>query len=107
VEFYKSAFGAVETYRLDDPDAGVVARLAVQGAEFWVSGDQEAKGENTEGKPVRMVLVVPDPDSLFNQAIAAGATEVFPVGEGHGWRLGRILDPFGFHWEIGYELSAS
>jgi PhnB protein len=52
-----------------------------------------------------MILTVPDPDSLFARAISAGATEVFPVGEDHGWRLGRLADPFGLHWEIGRPLA--
>jgi PhnB protein len=47
---------------------------------------------------------VDDPDAMFEQAIAAGATEVFAVSEGHGWRIGRLVDPFGHHWEIGKPL---
>jgi PhnB protein len=38
VEFYKSAFGAIETYRLEDPDGNAVVKLSVDGAEFWLSG---------------------------------------------------------------------
>jgi PhnB protein len=53
-----------------------------------------------------MILTVPNPDAIFAQAIAAGATEIFPVGEEHGWRLGRLADPFGLHWEIGHQLAA-
>jgi PhnB protein len=52
-----------------------------------------------------MILTVPNPDAIFTQALAAGATEIFPVGEEHGWRLGRLVDPFGLHWEIGYEIA--
>jgi PhnB protein len=52
-----------------------------------------------------MILTVADPDAVFAQAMQAGATEVFPVGEEYGWRLGRIVDPFGHHWEIGHELN--
>ena len=52
-----------------------------------------------------MILTVPQPDELFGRALAAGASEVFPVGEGHGWRLGRLVDPFGHHWEIGRPLA--
>lgn len=48
--------------------------------------------------------VVDDPNTWFAQAIKAGATEIFPVGEGHGWRLGRLSNPFGLHWEIGHQL---
>jgi len=47
---------------------------------------------------------VDDPDGVVKQAVSAGASEVYPVGEEHGWRLGRIVDPFGHHWEIGRPL---
>ena len=36
VEFYKAAFGAAEVFRLEDSSGSVVARLMVDGAEFWV-----------------------------------------------------------------------
>ena len=39
------------------------------------------------------------------RAIKAGAKEVFPVGDEHGWRIGRVVDPFGHHWEIGRPLE--
>lgn len=110
VEFYKSAFGATEVYRLDVPGGGVVARLSVDGAEFWLSGESAERGnvspESPGGGSVRMILTVADPDAVFAQALTAGASEVFPVGEAHGWRLGRVVDPFGHHWEIGRPLVA-
>jgi AraC family transcriptional regulator len=103
VEFYKSAFGASEVYRLEGPDGDLVARLSVNGAEFWISNDPavEQSPESLGGGTIRMILTVHDPDSIFIQALKAGASEVFPVGEEHGWRLGRLVDPFGLHWEIG------
>ena len=52
-----------------------------------------------------MILTVADPDAVFAQAVKAGASAVFPVGEEHGWRLGRVIDPFGLHWEIGRQLD--
>ena len=110
VAFYKAAFGATEVYRLDVPEGGgVVVRLSVAGAEFWISAepprDGDASAEPVGGGSVRMILTVADPDSVFAQALVAGASEVFPVGEGHGWRLGRLVDPFGLHWEIGHQLA--
>jgi len=54
---------------------------------------------------IRMILTVPDPDTVFAQALQAGASEIFPVGEDYGWRLGRLMDPFGHHWEIGHPLT--
>ncbi len=35
----------------------------------------------------------------------AGATEIAPVSDGHGWRIGRIADPSGHHWEVGKPLA--
>jgi PhnB protein len=108
VEFYKAAFGAVETFRVDAPDGTVVARLSVDGAEFWVADESPAhqnfSPESLGGGTVRMVVTVPDPDAMFTRAVAAGATAVVPVRDEYGWRLGRVVDPFGHHWEIGRPL---
>ena len=109
VTFYKSAFGAIETYRLDVPDGGAVVRLSVEGAEFWLSEESSDHAQpNLEplgAGTIRMILTAAKPDAVFARALKAGATEVFPVGEDHGWRLGRLIDPFGLHWEIGHELK--
>lgn len=48
VEFYKTAFGAKEVYRLEAPDGGVVARLSVHAAELWLS-DESPKKKATAG----------------------------------------------------------
>ena len=52
-----------------------------------------------------MILTVADPDTVFMQALRAGAMEIHPVSEYHGWRSGRLKDPFGHHGEIGHELK--
>jgi len=88
VEFYKAAFGAVEVFRLG-PDESVIARLSVDGAEF----------------SVRIIFTVADPDAVFARAIKAGASQVYRVHDEHGWRLGRVVDPYGHHWEIGRPLA--
>ena len=110
VEFYQSAFGAKEAFRLEDPAGGVVARLGVNGAEFWVSDESPDHGnfspESLGGGSVRMILTVADPDAVFAQAVRAGAAEIVPVAEEHGWRVGRVADPFGHHWEIGRQVDA-
>ena len=103
VEFYKSAFGAMETYRMDAEDGSVVARLSIEGAEFWLGEESRdsLSPESPGGGSIRMILTVTDPDALFIKILKAGAAEIFPVGEEHGWRLGRLVDPYGHHWEIG------
>jgi PhnB protein len=109
VEFYKAAFGAVEVYRIEDPDGNVVARLSVEGAEFWV-GDESPEHKNFSpeslgGSSVRIIFTVADPDAVFARAIKAGATQVWAVTEEHGWRVGRVADPFGHQWEIGRPVA--
>jgi len=104
VEFYKVAFGAVEVFRLGDGES-VVSRLAVGVSEFWVGDESPEHGnfspQSLDGTSIRLVFTVDDPDSVFAQAVGAGATQVFPVSEEHGWRTGRVVDPYGHHWEIG------
>ena len=108
--FYTKAFGATISYRLEAPDGALVLRLSVGGAEFWLSGgpaDSAALSEEGSlgGNSVRMILTVPDPDTFFARALKGGAEEVFPVSVAHGWRLGRLVDPFGLHWEIGHPVD--
>ena len=110
IEFYKEAFGAIEVYRVggtdDNPD--VVAQLSVGNASFWVADESPPHAnfspESVGGGTVRILLIVDNPDAAIERAKAAGATVVYPAGEAHGWRLGRIADPFGHHWEIGKPL---
>jgi len=107
VEFYKSAFGAKELFRMGDANSAV-ARLSIEGAEFWLSDESPEhhnySPESLGGITIRMILTVADPDGVFARAIRAGAKEVYPVTEEHDWRIGRVVDPFGHHWEIGRPL---
>jgi PhnB protein len=109
VAFYKSAFGAEERFRIDGEGGSVVARLAVDGAEFWVADESPEHAnfspETLGGGTVRMVMVVDDPDGAFNRVVGAGAGVVVPVRDEYGWRLGRVVDPYGHHWEIGKPLG--
>jgi PhnB protein len=53
-----------------------------------------------------MSLIVADPDEAAAHALAAGATEVFPVDDqSYGLRQGRVAYPFGHHWLIGTPLG--
>ena len=111
VQFYKAAFGATELFLLEN-DGSVVAQLSVGDAEFWVADESPEhlnfSPESLGGATTRMVMVVDDPDAAFNRAVAAGAKVVMPVeDQPYGWRVGRILDPFGHHWEIGKPLAGA
>lgn len=110
VEFYKAAFGATELFRIESPDGAVVAQLAIGASDFWVADESpEHKNfspETLDGATTRMVLTVDDPDAAFAKAVAAGATELSPVEDKeYNWRVGRVVDPFGHHWEIGRPLG--
>lgn len=109
IEFYKAAFGATELFRIDSESGEVVARLSADGAEFWVADESPPhfnfSPQTLGGGSVRMVMIVADPDAAFERAVKAGATVVWPVSNQYGWRLGRVVDPFGHHWEIGKPLS--
>jgi PhnB protein len=112
VDFYVAAFGAVEVYRVGgtEADESVVAQLAIGDASFWVSDEsppnRHFSPESLGGTTVRMLLITEDPDAVVARAVALGATTVAAVEEAYGWRLGRIEDPFGHHWEIGHPLGA-
>jgi PhnB protein len=108
VEFYKAAFGAEVLFMITE--GGVVANLAIGGAEFWLADDSPEhhnfSPQRLGGSTVRLVLVVDNPDALFARAVAAGARQVWPVeDQPYRWRMGRVVDPFSHHWEIGKPLE--
>jgi PhnB protein len=106
VAYYTEAFGATDVYRLDGDNGSVaVAQLKIGDAAFWVQEDIESSPASIGRGSVRMVLTVNDPDAFFDQAIAAGATQVAGVHEEHGWRTGRVTDPFGHDWEFSRPLA--
>ena len=104
VLFYETALGAETLHRVGEGD-DIVAQLQVGEARFWVASDSSEMGRFSPngigGRTSRTLLIVDDPDATTAQAVGAGATEVTPVGEEHGWRIGRIIDPYGHEWEIG------
>jgi PhnB protein len=110
VAFYREAFGA-EALLVIDNEKGVVARMAVEGAEFWLADeDREHRNlspESVGGVTTRLIFMVADPDTLWKRAVAAGASGICPMVDDHGWRVGGVLDPFGHHWEMAREMKSS
>ena len=109
IDFYSRAFGAVVISRMDAPDGTVVAHLSIGNGDFWLADEsaphQNFSPETLSGSTSCMVLITDDPHAAFDRAIAADASSVCPVrDEEYGWRIGRIVDPFGHHWEIGKPL---
>ncbi|MDQ2767726.1 MAG: VOC family protein [Gemmatimonadota bacterium] len=109
IEFYEAAFEARVLNRIDGDDDSVVAQLAVGTSEFWVADESPEhlnfSPETLKGVTARMILTVDNPDVTFQRAVGAGAKVVHPVADQpYGWRVGRVVDPFGHHWEIGRPL---
>jgi PhnB protein len=108
IEFYELAFSATVLHRVGQGD-DIVAQLAVGDAAFWVSAAspdmKRFSPRSMGGATGRTLLVVDDPESALRQAIDVGAQEISAVSDAHGWRLGRIVDPFGHEWEIGRPLG--
>jgi PhnB protein len=104
VAFYEAAFAATVLHRVGDGE-DVVAQLAVEDAVFWVATAGSMPGRFTphaiSGATGRTLLVTDDPAAVLARAVDAGAREDSPVEDQHGWRLGRMTDPFGHEWEIG------
>ena len=106
IEFYRQAFGAVESARLESPDGRVghaevkigtsTIMLADEFPEMRIVGP-EALG----GSPISLLLYVEDVDACVARAIAAGAKVKRPVTDQfYGDRSGTLTDPFGHVWSI-------
>lgn len=108
VSFYEAAFGAKVAHLAGEGDE-IVAQLTIGDAAFWVAAASPAMKrydpKAIDGATSRTLLVVADPDQVVERAVAAGASEASPVGDEHGWRLGRVVDPFGHEWEVGRPLG--
>jgi len=106
IEFYKKAFGAVETGRLPGPNGKIVhaslrigdsAIMLMDEAPEWKSLGPRA----LKGTPVTLHLYVEDADAVAARAVKAGAKTVMPVEDMFwGDRYGIVEDPFGHHWSI-------
>ncbi len=110
IDFYKAAFGASVLSYVESPDGEIVAEMQIGKSGLWVADEspehQNFSPERLGGSTARLVMVVDDPDAVFDRAITAGATVIYEVADQrYGWRVGRVVDPFGHHWEIGKPLS--
>lgn len=108
MDFYRAAFGARVVHRVGHGN-DVVAQLAIGDAFFWIGSASPDTGRfsprSIGGATSRTLLVVDDPDSVVQGALVAGGTTKAPVADEHGWRIGRVIDPFGHEWEVGKPIG--
>ena len=102
LEFYKRAFGATETMRMQGPD-GKIGHADVQiggGHVMLADSTPEHRGPETfGGSPVSLCVYVEDVDKVVERAVAAGARLIRPVADQfYGYRTGVVTDPFGHIW---------
>jgi PhnB protein len=106
IDFYRRAFGAVETFRFDDTDGRIGhAELQIGGAALHLADEYPEAGHlgplSIGGSPVLLALEVPDVDAVVARAVAEGATLVREVADQfYGDRSGQIVDPFGHRWSV-------
>lgn len=108
VAFYISAFGAIEKRRFEMPGEKLSSIIEIEKAAFYV-GDEEPDNGNlgpdpNSISPVRIILETKNADELFEKALQLGAEQICPMTTEDDWRIGKLKDPFGHIWEIGYSL---
>ena len=106
IEFYKKAFNAVETARMQTPDGKIMhASVRIGDSNVMLVDEFPDYGsvgpKKLNGSPVTLHVYVPNVDQVFEQAVAAGATVKMPVADQFwGDRYGQVVDPFGHNWSI-------
>jgi PhnB protein len=110
VNFYQRVFSARELSRQSTPTGQLIVEMSIDGERFYAVEENPSafnlSPASLGGTSVRMSLVVADPDTMMERAVAAGGKVVFPIADQpYGMRQGRIADPAGHHWLIGKYLT--
>ena len=111
IKFYEAAFDAVEHFRLTDELTGGIAHaeFRIGDSPLMISDEYPELGSFApeEGKGGLFMVYVPDCDTVFGQAIAAGATVVTePTNQFWGDRTAMVTDPFGYRWTIAEKIAS-
>lgn len=102
LKFYNNAFGAEIIMKLEDPNGKVIhAEMKIDDTIIMLG-----EGEPGDGSGIILQIYTGDAEALFESAVMAGATEVFPIEEQfYGDRAGRVKDPFGHQWIISTHIE--
>jgi PhnB protein len=108
--FYRDAFDAVELTRIPTPDGRLMSvQLGIGGGTLHIADEFPEMGvlapPSIGGTPVVLALDVADAQTVFAQALAAGATVRQPLAEMFWGDLhGQLEDPFGHRWNVAQHL---
>jgi PhnB protein len=111
IDFYKKAFGAVELFRMEQPDGKIGhAEIKIGDSPIMLADEypeMNSVGPKTlGGTSVSLLIYVEDVDTVFKTAIEAGAQEQRPVEDKfYGDRMGSLIDPFGHVWHVGTHVE--
>jgi len=111
IEFYKRAFGAVETVCMPGPGGKILhAEIKIGDSHIFIADEFPEWGSKSPltigGTASSVCLYVPDADAVFSQAVAAGAKVAMPLADQFwGDRYGKLTDPFGHAWEVATHLE--
>jgi PhnB protein len=111
IEFYKKAFGAQEIMRMQGPPGKIAhAEIKIGDSPVMISdempGASDRSPKSLGGSGVGIFLYVDNVDSVFNQAVSAGAkSEMPPEDMFWGDRFGKLVDPFGHRWALATHIE--
>lgn len=112
IDFYKKAFGATEESRHEDAPGKIKHAEIKIGDSILMITDESPdfpdwqSPQSRGGTPVHLYVYVEDADSVFNQAVTAGAKVLLPLqDQSYGDRSGGLTDPFGHIWYIATALE--
>jgi PhnB protein len=105
LEFYKTAFGATELFRMEHEGQIGHAEIKIGDSPIMLADEHPGQGNVSPttlgGSPVGIMIYVDDVDKIYKQAIAAGGKEVKPLQDQfYGDRSGTLTDPFGHLWTV-------
>jgi len=105
LEFYKTAFGATELFRMEHEGKIGHAEIKIGDSPIMLADEHPGEGHVSPttlgGSPVGIMIYVEDVDRIYNQAIAAGGKELKPLQDQfYGDRSGSLTDPFGHVWTV-------
>jgi PhnB protein len=106
IDYYQRAFGAKDVVRMDGPGGKIMhAELKIGNSMIMLSDEMPGTGNKSPrslgGSPVSIFLYLEDVDSVYKQAVAAGAkADMPPADQFWGDRFGKLTDPFGHSWAL-------